>query len=153
MAKREDLNALYKIGKRKWQLAIGFGENEEELRVDYNHLPTEDELRDAITSFIDAKCKKRIIENFVFNEIPVYLSPEQQSNITANYNHARATKGTSLPYTIKGGTVAQPVYITFASMAEFEEFYGQMLNHITTEQTKCWQEKDSIDYDDYKDVK
>lgn len=115
------------------------------------------DVKQAILADINARTTEKIVSGLVWTsadgeQIPVWLSVEQQLNFMAAYTRAIQTSGANLPVTFKMGEDAegQPVYHTFVTMTEAEDFYQHATDHIHSLQTAGWQEKDAIDWQPYE---
>lgn len=84
--------------------------------------------------------------------IPVWLSTENQFNFKAAYDLAVQKQGATLPVTFKLGELEDgtPVYHTFTTMEESEDFYVRAVTFINQTLAEGWQEKDSIDWQPYE---
>jgi hypothetical protein len=115
------------------------------------------DVKAAILADINARTTDKIVAGLVWTsadgeQIPVWLSVEQQLNFMAAYTRAIQTGGDNLPVMFKMGEDAegQPVYHTFVTMTEAEDFYQHATDYIHSLQTAGWQEKDSIDWQPYE---
>ncbi|MBQ4589116.1 MAG: hypothetical protein IJA95_07500 [Bacteroidaceae bacterium] len=96
------------------------------------------------------KIDKKILEGFVWNDMSVWLSTENQFNYKAAYDLAIQTGGMNLPIKFKFGTTDEPVYHTFETLEELSDFYVKAMAYINTCLEEGWIEKDSINWEDYK---
>ncbi|MCM1167328.1 MAG: hypothetical protein NC401_15075 [Ruminococcus sp.] len=137
---------------KRYLLIFGQGKdadgNTYTMRKYYDHKPDIAELRADIESLINEQTDTAILDSFVWNGIPVYLSTENQFNFKAAYDMAEMSQGASLPVTFKLGENADksPVYHTFAELDDFRDFYTRAMSHVITTLNEGWREKDSIDY-------
>lgn len=117
-----------------------------------NPSPTIDDIKNAIIGDINAQTDERILSGFVWQNIPVWLSSENQFNFKAAYDLAIQTQGQSLPVKFKLGEDSQgePIYHTFTDMAEFTDFYTKAITYINQCLNEGWEEKDSIDWSEYE---
>jgi len=114
-------------------------------------------VKEAIIADINARTTEDIVSGLVWTsadgeQIPVWLSVEQQLNFMAAYTRAIQTGGANLPVTFKMGEQEDgtPVYHTFVTMTEAEDFYQHATDHIHGLQAAGWQEKDAIDWQPYE---
>jgi hypothetical protein len=115
-------------------------------------------VKDAIIGDINARTDEQIISGFVWHPaaggapIPVWLSTENQFNFKSAYDLAVQKQGATLPVTFKMGEHPDgtPVYHTFSTMSDADDFYLQAVAHINQTLTAGWQEKDSIDWSPYE---
>lgn len=144
-------NGLYKIGRNKWELIYGFGKDSEDADTGYNyrqrfdHRPTAEECRAVIKEVINKETDRKILEDFVWKGMSVWLSTENQFNYKAAYDLAVQTSGATLPIRFKFGTDAAPTYHTFETLEDFSDFYTRAMVHINTALDKGWTEKDKVD--------
>ena len=115
------------------------------------------DVKDAITADINAQTDEKILKGMVWtpisgNPIPVWLSTENQFNFKSAYDLMVQTSGATLPVTFKMGedTEGNPVYHTFETMADVNDFYLKAVAHINQCLNEGWQRKDSIDWTPYK---
>jgi len=81
----------------------------------------------------------------VWKDMPIWLSTENQFNYKAAYDCARDTAGQSLPVKFKFGTDEEPVYYTFTTFEELQEFYMTSLQFVQQVLDEGWAEKDGLD--------
>lgn len=119
--------------------------------ITFNHKPTLQEVKDTILSWYNIKIDTNILTGFVWNDIPVWLSMENQFNYKAAYDLAIQTNGQSLP-TFKFGTTETPVYHKFETLEELKDFYISAMSYVTGTLANGWQEKDKIDWTVYENL-
>lgn len=147
--KRQD--GLYKIGRNKYELIYGFGEDANggwNWRERFTHVPTPEEIKNAIIGAINASVDETILTGFVWNGKPVYLSAENQMNFKSAYDITVQTSGATLPIKFKLGEDAEgkPVYHTFTKIEPFADFILKAFAHINTALNEGWKEKDAVDF-------
>lgn len=149
------------IGKRRWLLYYGLFEDEKGQFIYQQHLsskPSLDEIRKIILETINNDVNEKIISGFVWTasdgtQYNVWLSMENQQNYKAIYDLAVQTGGEGvLPVKFKFGTTENPTYHTFETLEELSAFYMQSVAFIQATYQQGWQDKDSIDWDNYKHV-
>ena len=141
-------DCLIKIGRNKWELIYGFdtdGVSGWTYRERFNHKPTIEEIRDIIIAQINRNVENKILCGLVWKDMPIWLSAENQFNYKAAYDLAVQTNGTSLPVKFKFGTDETPVYHTFNSLEELQEFYISSISFIQQVLNDGWNEKDNLD--------
>lgn len=118
----------------------------------YNPEPTLDQIKDAIKGDINARTDERILSGFMWRNIPVWLSEENQMNFKAAYDLAFQSGGATLPVTFKLGEDGQgePIYYEFTAMDDFTDFYTKAVAYIQQCLSDGWAEKDSIDWSVYE---
>lgn len=127
-------------------------ENEEITynQIEFPYKPTLDIIKDIILGIENSKIDKEILSGFVWKDMPVWLSSENQFNYKAAYDLAVMLGGANLPVTFKFGDTENPVYHTFESIDDISDFYMKAMNHVNQTLLSGWTEKDSISWDDYK---
>lgn len=119
----------------------------------YRGQRTEASMRKLIEDWYNPEIDAKILNGFVWNEKPVYLSTENQFNFKAAYDLAVQTKGKSLPVTFKlGEQDGAPVYHTFEELTEFTDFYTKAVAYINQTLAEGWQKKDGFDWSLYVDT-
>ena len=95
----------------------------------------------------------KILNDFVWVydnvSYPVWLSSENQFNYKAIYDLAIQTNGKNLPVMFKFGTVEEPVYYTFNTIEELNDFYLKSTKFIQQTLEDGWKEKDTFDFSPY----
>ncbi len=134
--------------KDRWAVRWGF--RDEEVGISYeesifDHKPTLEEIRAVIGEQINNSTEKEIRGGYVWRDIPVWLSTENQLNYKTAYDLAVQTAGASLPVTFKLGSTEEPVYYTFDVLEEFAEFFTGAVRHINNALAEGWRLKDGID--------
>lgn len=143
----ERKDQLVQIGHKNWLLIFGFC-NDEELggynwRKNYDHKPTVREIKQDISDLINADTSRKILTGMTWKGIPLWLSQENQRNISD------AVRAATLPVRLKLGEDedGNPIYYTFEDSNELTELYKAVWEHIRSSLDYGWREKDSVDYD------
>lgn len=129
------------------------------------------EIYDGVINDINNRTDEKILNGFIWREIPVYLSKENQFNFKAAYDLALQTQGASLPVKFKLGQTSihyenigteenpeyircggEPVYYTFKTLEDISDFYVKTIAFINQTLNEGWQKKDSIDWSVYQDA-
>lgn len=107
---------------------------------------TLDIVKAAIIADINSRTDAKILTGFSWEGKPVWLSAENQRNFS------EAQRMGVVPVTFKLGedTEGNPVYHTFETAEEMDEFYRFAFGHIQQCLQAGWQEKDSIDWAPYE---
>ena len=116
-------------------------------------------VKNAIINDINKRTDEKIVSGMVWTPklggepIPVWLSTENQFNFKSAYDLAVQKNGATLPVTFKMGENEDgtPVYHTFETMEDADDFYLQAVAHINTTLAEGWQEKDGIDWTPYEE--
>ncbi len=138
--------------KNKWRIRWNFTDKEDYVTYweeEFNHKPEWSEIRDTIYSWINHTVECEILEGFVWKEMPIWLSTENQFNYKAAYDLALQTNGATLPIVFKFGTDSLPHYYEFTTMEDFSDFYHKAIAHIQKKLTWGWNEKEQIHPEDY----
>lgn len=107
--------------------------------------PTENDIKSIIHGWINEQTNERILTEFCYEGVPVWLSTENQFNYKAAYDLAVQTAGASLPVTFKFGTDDEPRYRKFDSLESLTDFYTKALRHVHDMLQQGWNEKDNLD--------
>lgn len=144
---------LTQIGQKNWLLVYGFFKDDDtdnggNYRKNYDHKPSLDELRIDIENLINKETDNAIINGFVWEGKPVYLSTENQINFKVAYDLAIQSDGSTLPVKFKLGEnkCGTPVYHLFQDLTSFTDFYTKVFTYISQCLNKGWKEKDNVDY-------
>lgn len=113
-----------------------------------DHYPVQADVVKTVNDYINAKTDYKILTGFVWKDMPVWLSTENQFNFKAAYDIAYQTGGANLPARYKLGEdeKGNPIYYEFLDLATFADFYTSAVAHIQKCINEGWEEKDSIDY-------
>jgi len=111
-----------------------------------------DIVKTAILNDINHRTDEKILSGLVWKGNPVWLSQENQFNFKAAYDLAVQTQGATLPVTFKLGEQEDgtPVYYTFSTMEDSNDFYTAAVNHIHQSVADGWLEKDGIEWSPYE---
>lgn len=106
-------------------------------------------IQNLILGWHNKQIDEKILSGFKWNDMPVWLSSENQFNYKAAYDLAVQTGGANLPVTFKFGSTDEPVYHTFATLEELNSFYLSAMKYINDTLAEGWKEKDAIDWNAY----
>lgn len=147
----EKINGIQQIGLRRYEIFYDFSpesESEYQLRKVVEHKPTIEEAKQIVIGHINTVVQEKILQKLTYQGYMVWLSAENQRNITFAYAMAKGGDLTVLP-TIKLGSDEDFIYYTFSSAEEVITFATMVQEHIED----CLQEgrgkKDEIDWNDY----
>lgn len=116
-----------------------------------DHKPTLQEAKDIVLAWYNTEIDKQILSGFVWRDIPVWLSMENQFNYKAAYDIAVQSGGEVLP-TFKFGTTESPVYYKFESLEDLKDFYLKAIAYVTKTLADGWSFKDTINWDVYSNA-
>lgn len=115
----------------------------------YFEKPSLQNVQNSIIDSINADIDEKILSGFVWNDMQVWLSSENQFNYKAAFDLAIQTQGANLPLRFKFGSKLKPSYHTFNTVEELQEFYVDAMTYVNTCLEIGWNEKDSINWDEY----
>ena len=116
----------------------------------FSYIPSLSEIKEIITEYYNQKINEEILNGFVWNNIKIWLTSENQFNYKAAYDLAFQTNGQTLPITFKFGDNETPIYYEFKTLEELSNFYISSIKYIQNTLEKGWQKKDSIDWNIFK---
>lgn len=111
-------------------------------------LMSREELIEALKTRINDRVNNEILSGFVWNDMPVWLSIENQNNYKAAYDLAFQTQVMQMPFTpvkFKFGIDEAPIYHDFTSFNELADFYVKAVGYVQSCYEAGWSEKDSLD--------
>lgn len=120
------------------------------LESEILHKPYINEVKEIVLSGYNQAIDEKILSGFTWNDMPVWLSSENQFNYKAAYDLAVMSEGKTLPVTFKFGTTENPVYHTFENLNELTDFYQRAMDYISKTLEEGWKLKDSIDWSEYE---
>lgn len=133
--------------KNKWRVRWDVhedGNNANYMEEEFSYRPTEEDVRGLVLAWFNEQTNVAILSGFVYEEVIVWLSQENQFNYKAAYDLAVQTEGKSLPVTFKFGTDDEPVYRQFTKLPEFTDFYIKAMNHIQSTLAGGWKKKETF---------
>lgn len=155
---------LSRLASGRWKLHFGFepfyevdeeGNKSETLLGTWTETiipfkPSLEQLKKLILDAINKDVDEKILSGFVWKDMPVWLSTENQFNYKAAYDLAVMSSGQSLPVMFKFGTTEEPVYYSFGTLEDISDFYVSAMTYINTTLAEGWQKKDAIDWSVYE---
>lgn len=113
--------------------------------------PSLEEIKSIILGWYNSETNNRIKSGFAWNDIPVWLSAENQSNFKAVHDLAFQTSGANLPVKFKLGedSDGNPLYFTFENMEMLTDFYTKSVKHVQDTLSDGWEMKDAFNPADY----
>lgn len=139
----------------KWMVlwnAQSEGETTSYMAEVFTHKPTLAEIKDTVLVWYNALIDQEILTGYIWRDIPVWLSMENQFNYKAAYDLAVQTNGQTLPITFKFGTTEQPVYHKFETLEDLKDFYVGAMTYVSNTLSKGWEMKENIDWKVYEDL-
>lgn len=140
--------------KDKWKVRWAIQATEdgvvEYMEDDFNHKPTIDEIKGIIIGWYNSNIDAEIVSGFVWNDISVWLSIENQFNYKTAFDAAVMSNGATLPVKFKFGTDDEPVYHEFTTIEELSDFYYNAIAYVQSVLQKGWDVKDLLDFKLYE---
>ncbi len=140
--------------KNKWRVRWDVQERDDGsvdyMEAELTHKPTDEEITSLVRTWYNEQTDVAILSGFSYENVPVWLSQENQYNYKAAYDLAVQTDGKTLPVTFKFGTDDEPVYRTFDTLDDLADFYTKAVKYIQNVLTDGWRKKDAIDLGKYK---
>lgn len=109
-----------------------------------------EQIKSFILDAINKRTDEKIVSGFVWRDMPVWLSSENQFNYKAAYDLAVQTGGANLPTVFKFGDNDNPIYHKFETVEELSDFYIKAMAYINEQLAIGWTKKDMIDWEKYK---
>lgn len=109
-----------------------------------------EQIKTFILDAINKRTDEKIVSGFVWRDMPVWLSSENQFNYKAAYDLAVQTGGANLPTVFKFGDNENPIYHKFETVEELSDFYTKAMAYINEQLAIGWTKKDMIDWEKYK---
>ena len=107
-------------------------------------------MKGIVLNAINKDIDQKILSGFIWKDMSVWLSSENQFNYKAAYDLAVMSQGKSLPTVFKFGTTDNPVYYSFGTLEDISDFYISGMAYINTCLAEGWKQKDSIDWSVYE---
>lgn len=152
---KKDTPILEKIGNTYYVRWDYKEESEEEVTYNEIHFPfkpTINIIQDTILGIENSKIDNKILSGFIWNNMSVWLSSENQFNYKVAYDLSVQTNGANLPITFKFGDKENPVYHVFSTVEELTDFYTKAVNYVNETLKEGWTEKDLIPWKDYEEL-
>lgn len=152
----ECVNPKYRKYRVRWDVQPYINEGGEEQGVsfvehEFLHKPSMEEVKTVILDWMNAQIDQQILSGFVWKEMPIWLSSENQFNYKAAFDLA-SIFGANLPVTFKFGTTYEPVYYTFETVEDLTDFYTSAMKYINDTLAAGWMNKDGMDWTPYADA-
>lgn len=114
--------------------------------------PSFGQIKSFILSEINKRTDEKILSGFMWNDMSVWLSTENQFNYKAAYDLAVQTGGANLPTVFKFGSNDEPKYHKFDTVEELTDFYVKAMTYINEQLAIGWAKKDAIDWSVYEEA-
>lgn len=133
----------------KWRVRWDFQKGDDGttsfMEAQFQGQPSQDDIKALVTDWYNEQVNTAILSAFSWQNMPVWLSTENQFNYKVAYDLAVQSEGNTLPVTFKFGTDEEPVYHTFSSLDELADFYTAAMKHIQDSLAEGWKAKDAFD--------
>lgn len=163
---KEKYVPLSQLASGRWKIHFGFTpyyeEDEDGNKVETQlgtwtealvpFKPSLEQLKKLVLDAINKEVDEKILSGFVWKDMPIWLSTENQFNYKAAYDLAVMSQGKSLPVTFKFGTTESPMYYTFETLDDISDFYISAMAYINSTLAEGWKLKDGIDWSVYEEV-
>jgi hypothetical protein len=116
----------------------------------FNHIPTLAEIKSVIIDYYNHLIDEEILTGFVWKDMNIWLSTENQFNYKVAYDLALQTNGASLPVVFKFDNKNEVVYHEFNTLDEITDFYLNCIKFVQTTLMNGWKQKDEINWDFFK---
>lgn len=128
-----------------WRLRWNFIDGGfEEMQL--THKPSMEEIKNIIIDWYNNETSTKIIYGFKWNNIPVCLSKENQSN------YMMFCDNDIFPLKLKFGSWEKPIYYIIKTSEELANFKKAISKHIKECLTMGWAKKDSVDWTAYEKI-
>jgi hypothetical protein len=145
----ECINKKYNKYKVRFDIAVEDDDMISFYEVMFDHKPTINDIKSAIISHYNKIIDDNIVNGFVWKDMLIQLTLENQFNYKAAYDLAVQTNGATLPVTFKFGDSINPIYYTFKDLNDINDLYISSINHIQKCLSEGWNVKDNIDWSLY----
>lgn len=163
---KEKYVPLSQLASGRWKIHFGFTpyyeEDEDGNKVETQlgtwtealvpFKPSLEQLKKLVLDAINKEVDEKILSGFVWKDMSIWLSTENQFNYKAAYDLAVMSQGQSLPVTFKFGTTESPVYYTFETLNDISDFYISAMAYINSTLAEGWKLKDGIDWSVYEEA-
>ena len=116
----------------------------------FNYTPTLSEIKDIIINYYNQLISQTILTGFVWKDMNVWLSNENQINYKIAYDLAVQTNGSSLPIVFKFEKENKTIFHEFNTVEEITDFYMKYVKHIQNTLMQGWEEKEKINWSVFK---
>lgn len=112
------------------------------MEEEFDHRPTEDEIRSTVITWHNRETDKDILSGFTYENVPVWLSSENQNYSQGSLRPCRAnSRGDSSGRVQIRERTPEPVYREFATLEDLTDFYTKAMQHIQNTLADGWKRK------------
>jgi hypothetical protein len=117
----------------------------------FEHKPTQIEIEEIILNYYNNKINDKILNGFMWKDMNVWLSIENQINYKKMYDLVKETNGSILPIKFKFSKDGVPMYHVFTTIDELADFYHSSSFFIQKTLEEGWEIKEKFNWGDYID--
>lgn len=130
----------------RWDVQVRDDGSASYMEEEFTHKPSAEEIRAVIVTWINSETDRKILSGFVWDDISVWLSTENQLNYASIER-----MGAEYPLTLKLGEdgSGRPLYHTFHDVEEFSEFSNAASLWVMRCVQEGWGKKDGINLTGY----
>lgn len=140
--------------KQKWRIRWDVQEKEDGsvnyMEEEFLELPSPEQIKSTVIGWYNEQINRAILSGFIYEDMPVWLSSENQFNYKAAYDLAVQTSGAKLPVMFKFGTDEQPQYHEFTTLEELTDFYTKVMKYVQDTLADGWKKKDAFNPELYR---
>lgn len=140
--------------RNKWRIRWDVQEKDDGsasyMEEEFVEQPSSEVIKSIVLGWYNEQINKTILSGFVYKDMPVWLSTENQFNYKAAYDLAVQSNGATLPVTFKFGTDEQPQYQEFTTLEELTDFYTKAMLYVQSILADGWKKKDAFDLERYQ---
>lgn len=115
----------------------------------FDHKPIIDEVKNVIIQYYNEKADKEIICGFIWNDMSIWLSIENQINYKAIYDLMNINELAVFPLHLKFRKDGDDIMYSFMTKDDYLDFYEKQIIYVKNVLQKYWNIKDNINYSDY----
>lgn len=135
--------------KDKWRIRWDVQEKEDGsatyMEEEFIGKPSPEAIKSVVIGWYNQQIEETILSGFVYEDMPVWLSTENQFNYKAVYDLAVQSNGATLPVVFKFGTDERVQYRIFGTLEELADFYTKSMQHVQDTLADGWEKKDAFD--------
>lgn len=146
----ECVNPVKNTWRVRWDVREREDGSADYMEENFLGKPSGETIRTVILGWYNEQIDREILSGFIYEDMPVWLSGENQFNYKAAHDLAVQTGGATLPVTFKFGTDEVPQYREFVTLEELTDFYTKAMKHVQDTLSDGWRKKDAFDPEKYR---
>lgn len=111
--------------------------------------PSINDIKKIINNYYNNIIKNNIENNFIWNNMNIKLTLENQINYKLLFDTTMLLNGSNLPEKVKFKVGNENIYYSFEDIDDMKDFIIAMNEHIRIYLNKGYDLKDSVNYNDY----